>query len=147
MVTGMKKKKKKLRKPKLSTLKAKCWKLFSQYIRLRDADENGTVKCVTCGKLMFWEKDSAQAGHFIGGRGNAVLFDERLVHVQCYRCNKELRGNYVSYTLFMLTKHTIREIEEFQALKHKVVKFNVTDLQEKIDSLKVQVERQKSGLL
>ena len=125
-LTKRKKKKKKAKKIKLSTVKAKCWKLFSQYIRLSAADDNGIVRCVTCGELLFWRE--AQAGHFISGRTNAVLFDERLVHPQCMSCNIWQDGNYVAYTLFMLTKHTREEIEEFQALKHKTVKYSIPDL-------------------
>lgn len=117
---------KKPKKPKLSTVKNRVWALFSRYIRLKATDYRGLVECVTCGELMPYNQ--AQAGHFISGRNNAVLFDERLVHVQCRMCNIWLGGNYVAYTLFMLTKHTREEIEEFQALKHKTVKYSIPDL-------------------
>ena len=51
--------------PSISSLEDKLDVLFSKYIRRRHADEGGTVQCVTCGKLMHWEKDGAQAGHFV----------------------------------------------------------------------------------
>lgn len=131
------------KKPKLSTVKNRCWALFSKYIRLKAADECGTVECVTCGELMHWKE--AQAGHFIGGRTNSVLFDERLVHVQCRMCNIWLGGNYVSYTLYMLTKHTREEVEEFQALKHKTVKYSIGDLLDLESELKEKIKAYEQG--
>lgn len=32
-------------------LKAKLDKIFSEYIRLRDADNNGMVRCISCMKI------------------------------------------------------------------------------------------------
>jgi hypothetical protein len=125
---------KKIKKPKLSTVKNRVWSLFSRYIRLKAADENGYVECVTCGEVI--PMNEAQAGHFIGGRTNSVLFDERLVHVQCRMCNIWLEGNYVAYTLYMLKKHTVEEIEAFQALKHQTVKYTIGDLLEMEENLK-----------
>ncbi len=62
-----------------------------------------------------------QAGHYIDGRNNTVLYDEKLVHPQCLRCNVFLKGNKVSYTVFMANKYclTIEQIAEMDNLKHK----------------------------
>jgi len=37
---------------------------FSKYIRLKAADANGYVQCVTCGKAIPWNK-GCHAGHFV----------------------------------------------------------------------------------
>lgn len=62
-----------------------------------------------------------QAGHFISGRGNAVLFDERIVYTQCIGCNGNppygKGGNYVEYFRFMLDEWGLLMIDEFRALK------------------------------
>lgn len=70
--------------------KEAAWKAFSLYVRTRDK------RCVTCltGK-------ADQAGHFIDGRHNSVLFSEKGVHGQCYHCNVGLKGNKLEYFLFM----------------------------------------------
>lgn len=125
-------------KKKLSTVKKRVWVLFSRYIRLKNANHNGMVECVTCGELMHWKE--SQAGHFIGGRTNSVLFDERLVHVQCRMCNIWLQGNYVAYTLYMLTQYSREEIEEFIALKHTIVKYSVADLLAMEEGLKIKLK-------
>lgn len=63
----------------------KLWKVFSTYIRLRDADENGLCKCFTCGFTADWKR--FDAGHGIGRQHKATKYDERNNHAQCKRCN------------------------------------------------------------
>ena len=106
---------------KKKNLKAVAWGLFSQYIRRKYADENGFVKCVTCGVVRHW-KDRMQAGHFVDSRNNSVLFSEELVFPQCVSCNLFKKGNKVAYTLFMLEKHTKKEVEKMLTKKFKVKK-------------------------
>lgn len=118
-------------KSPLVKAKNKAWNAFSRYIRRKYANRNGQVKCVTCPKTACWEKEGMQAGHFIDGRNNTVLFDERLVYPQCYHCNVGLKGNKVAYTLFMLRKGFSQdEIDEFLILKNKVKKMSIADFQE-----------------
>lgn len=63
----------------------KLWKVFSEYIRLRDSDENGNVKCFTCGNIRHWTK--VDCGHGIGRQHKATKFHEQNNHGQCKRCN------------------------------------------------------------
>jgi hypothetical protein len=79
------------------------WPIFSKYIRLSYADWRGNVACCTCGATVPWKR--AQAGHFVPGRGNSILFDERNVHPQCYVCNIRLKGNPRKYEAFMRAKY------------------------------------------
>jgi len=104
--------------------KTKAWDAFSLYIRTRDCirftgdPEQGM--CITCKAKK--PRKELQAGHFVGGRGNAVLFNEQIVYSQCAYCNQKppmgLGGNYAAYTLFMFDEgYTRKEIEGFLALK------------------------------
>ena len=45
-------------------LKNKAWDLLSKIVRLESTDKNGYVKCVTCGKVAFWEKDGYASRSF-----------------------------------------------------------------------------------
>lgn len=122
------------KKPTLRNLKAKCWKLFSEYIRRKDADEGGTVHCYTCRRPIFWKE--AHAGHFVPGRTNAVLFNEDVVRPQCVGCNIFRGGAYHDYTLRMLDEVGREKVDELLALKHKTVKFTRADIEELIASYK-----------
>jgi len=73
-----------------STLTRKVDKWFSQYIRLRDTDDNGYGPCVTCGKTVFWKK--ADAGHFRTRAHLVTRWDERNVNLQCKYCNGPRAG-------------------------------------------------------
>ena len=86
----------------------KCvWKLFSHYIRLRDCIEttgtSSTGKCVTCGRTYPFGK--LQAGHFMPGRMDCILFEEQAVHAQCYRCNVTQSGMWPAYYIAMEKKY------------------------------------------
>lgn len=72
--------------------KAKLWKVFAKYIKLRD---NKT--CFTCGKKA--DGYALHAGHFIpkAAGGLALYFHEDNVHAQCAGCNLFLAGNQYIY--------------------------------------------------
>lgn len=63
----------------------KLWKVFSEFIRLRDADENGMCKCFTCGLVRHWKQ--MDCGHGIGRQHKSVKYSEKNNHAQCKRCN------------------------------------------------------------
>lgn len=110
---------KKKKSESLSKLKAKVWKLFSEFIRRRNADWRGYISCVTCHKKSHWK--GLQAGHFVGGRHSNLLFDLRNCHSQCYRCNCILHGNLIPYYEFMLKTYGQEVIDDLKA-KDKVCK-------------------------
>jgi hypothetical protein len=114
----------------LRTLKNSMWKLFSEYVRRKDADEGGTVSCYTCGKLMFWKE--SHAGHAIPGRHNAVLFDLDIVKPQCPRDNIFLGGRYEIFTTKLIKENGMDWWEEKLANARKVVKHTRADLEQMI---------------
>jgi hypothetical protein len=120
----------KKRQKSTSSLKRSLWKVFSEYVRRKDADEGGTVSCYTCDKLMFWR--DGQAGHAIGGRTNAVLFDDSIVRVQCVSCNVFRRGNYPIFTTKLIKENGMDWWEEKLANARKVVKTTRADLEQMI---------------
>lgn len=114
-----------MKKPKpLSSYKAKLWKIFSEFIRLRDSNLDGQAMCVTCDKWMPWKE--GQAGHFIQGRTNGILFDERNVHFQCAPCNIWKHGNLENYYPFMMDKYSQSVIDDLKRLKRQLVKLDST---------------------
>jgi len=101
-----------MKRTSISSLKKKAWKVFSEYIRQKYADWRGYATCVTCGAVKHWKE--LQAGHFIGGRRNSLLFDERACHPQCMPCNVWKHGDQIKYFRFMQRaygEHVIRELE------------------------------------
>ena len=117
-----------------SKLVKKLDAIFSQYIRLKDADEFGNATCFTCGKVDHWKK--LQNGHFQSRKHYATRWDEMNCQVQCVSCNmfkggeQFLFGKYLderfyvglSDTMFFKAKETVKfadfELEEM-ILKYK----------------------------
>lgn len=65
---------------------ADLWDIFSKYIRLRDADENGICTCFTCGRRTVWNKNT-DCGHGIPRQHKATKYNEQNNHAQCKKCN------------------------------------------------------------
>lgn len=112
-------------KSTLSSSKRKAWAAFSLYIRKRAADDYGMVKCVTCPNKKHYSE--MQAGHFIPGRNNAVLFSEDGVHPQCYGCNIGKGGNWPAYYEYMLKMYGQEIIDQLLNERHKVIKYTKAD--------------------
>lgn len=128
------------------TLRKEAWSSFSAYIRTRDClrftntPDNG--KCVTCNREYPYKK--LQAGHFIGGRTNAVLFDERIVYSQCYGCNIGKSGNYLEYFYFMESEIGRPAIDSLvKELKEKKISYSADDY---IDISKLYIEKREKLL-
>jgi hypothetical protein len=126
----------------LKSLKKKAWTLFSKYIRLRDClKTTGTTThgvCITCSRN--YPIESLQAGHFIAGRSNAVLFNEEMTHAQCYACNVGLHGNVLEYRRKIIEMYGPGSDErmEIESKQHK--KFTAQELEELIESLKMRIQ-------
>ena len=63
------------KKTELQKAKAKADRYFSLYVRQRDADENGNVRCCTCRAPHQWKY--LDAGHFQSRGHGATRYDEK----------------------------------------------------------------------
>jgi len=110
-------------------MKEKAWKEFSKWIRRRDLcrSDNGYQPCITCGTVKHYKE--LQAGHFIAGRTNAILFDERGVHAQCYGCNVGRYGNSVEYFIYMEKRYDRDTIDDLRRLRNTTRKYTLEELE------------------
>lgn len=117
---------------KISWVKEQAWRAFSKMVRVRDAlKTTGTTthsKCVTCSAR--FPITAMNAGHFLPGRRNAILFDDRGCHCQCVACNNYLCGNPVPYYKFMLKEYGEEVIEELRKKNLEQKQFTKPELQE-----------------
>ena len=132
-------------KPKhksIKRLKSEAWDIFSEYIRKRDClRTTGDIdwgKCITCQSLI--QRKAGDAGHFIQGRHNSILFDETCVHLQCRRCNRFLGGEPLKYRreiVRMYGEGYDIKLEE-QAMETK--QFTIPELEELKTSLRKKIK-------
>jgi len=111
-------------KRSLKKLKEKAWQTFSRYIRNKYS-VNGYVSCVTCGVRKPIKE--MQAGHFIDGRMNSILFHPQCVHPQCYICNIHKHGDKINYYKYMLKTYGQQVIDKLIDLSNTTVKFTEED--------------------
>ena len=109
----------------LSKAKKRAWKAFSKYIRLKNVDSSLCGICYTCGIVKPWQV--LQAGHGLGGRNNAVLFNERLVRPQCVGCNVFGRGQYQIFTRKLIDELGLEVYDQIVTQSRIPVKYKVSD--------------------
>lgn len=120
--------------------------VFSEYIRLRDANNNGFCKCISCGDM--WQWRIMQNGHYTDRRHIKTRYDERNCHAQCFNCNIGLRGNIEKYKRAIISKYGVQVLEELESAKRSFEKWTVADYQEKIVYYRDQVKiiRKEKGI-
>lgn len=59
--------------------------VFSQFIRLRDSDQNGYCRCFTCPVVRYWS--DMDCGHGHGRQHLGTKYNEQNNHAQCKGCN------------------------------------------------------------
>jgi hypothetical protein len=111
----------------LRRLKELVWVEFSKYIRYRETDFQGNANCVTCKRKYHWKL--LQAGHFVPGRRNSILYDERNCHAQCYGCNVGKHGDLLNYIDFMKERYGEEVIKELREKNRIDKQFTPDELQ------------------
>lgn len=138
--------KKKEKKESISELKKKLDDVFSKYTRLRNADDNGMVKCFTSDKIMHWT--CSQAGHFISRRKMGTRWNEINVQVQSVAENCFNQGNAPEFGRRIIEQFGIEEYEKLFQLAAATTKYNklfytslIDNYTEKVNELLNRYER------
>ncbi len=126
----MVRKKRKTTKTFREKAKDAAWKACSLYIRTRDCIETtGEPEwghCCTCGVLKHIKE--MDAGHYISGRSNSILFVDEGIHIQCRHCNRFREGRKDEYERFMLDKYGPELCEKLKNLKWIKKSFSLLEL-------------------
>lgn len=120
--------------------------VFSQFIRLRDSDCNGYIRCYCCGYAVHWT--NAHNGHFINRRHLGTRWHEINNNACCTPCNIYKNGNLDAYRERLVSKWSESIIDQLTMLKTSVIKFTDTELKDMIKHYKNEVKklRKEKGL-
>ena len=124
------------KKPTRSKLVKKLDTVFSQYIRLSNADNSGYCICVTCNKKFHWKE--IQAGHFMSRKHYSIRWDERNVKPQCVACNVYRAGEQYKYSLYLgnnLSKTLLEESRELRKFTNIELEEMIADYSERVKKL------------
>jgi 5-methylcytosine-specific restriction endonuclease McrA len=77
--------------------------VFSLWVRLRDSDDQGLVKCITCGTIAHYTQ--VDAGHFVTRENMGTRWEEENVNGQCRQCNRFKSGKQYEHGLAIDKKY------------------------------------------
>lgn len=86
---------------------------FQELRRWQEADPDGRVRCISCGKLL--DAGEAQGGHFVSRRIRATELEPDNVWPQCRQCNGPYGGNQAAYRsnlVALIGGDRVRRIED-----------------------------------
>lgn len=103
----------------LQTLVSDLDIIFSRYIRLKDADMFGNVKCISCPASGHYL--SMDCGHFISRSHMYTRFLEANCRPQCRHCNRIKNGNLPEFAkaLELERPGTIEQLQEQAKIIYK----------------------------
>tara|TARA_R110000824_G_scaffold10830_1_gene47398 strand:- start:3 stop:410 length:408 start_codon:yes stop_codon:yes gene_type:complete len=126
----------------ISKLKKELDAIFSLFIRLRDATDEGLVQCFTCRKVSHY-KSGMQNGHFQSRKHYSTRWDETNCQTQCVGCNMFRAGEQYKFAIALESKYGEGTAEELEWLARTIMKVSRIDYEEKITYYKDLVEKIK----
>ena len=110
-----------MKKKTTSQLKKQLDKLFSIYIRQRDASKIYALNdCVCCGITKHWSE--LQAGHYISRSHLSLRYDERNVWPCCVSCNIFKNGNMPAFAIFLENKFGKGILQKLDKIGREITK-------------------------
>ena len=126
----------------ITKLKKELDTIFSLFIRLKEATDEGLVQCFTCNKVSHY-KSGMQNGHFQSRKHLATRWDETNCQVQCVGCNMFKAGEQYKFAINLDAKHGEGTAEKLELLARTILKVSRIDYEEKITYYKDLVEKLK----
>ena len=127
-------------------LKKKLWGIFSKVIRMRNADENGYVKCISCEKVDHYK--NLDCGHYLPkSLGLSIYFEETNVAPQCTHCNRFRHGHQPKYALALIEKYgpeILEELDKKQRNPRQIKSWEYEELIEKYKKELLNLEARQS---
>jgi 5-methylcytosine-specific restriction endonuclease McrA len=116
--------------------------LFSEYVRLRDADENGIVTCITCGDKHHWTE--VDCGHLVPRGNMATRWKLENANGQCRLCNSTHDGKYDDHAAAVDRIHGDGTAQGLEQLGHWERHFAEHELQGMIEELRKEIKALKA---
>lgn len=111
---------KRCRKDSLKGLMQILDRVFSEYIRRRDAGGSEYAKCITCGTVKPWRE--GDCGHFICRNHLILRWEPRNANFQCPSCNRFKGGEQHLHGVAIDKKYGTGTANELQALSKYLFK-------------------------
>lgn len=130
----------------ITSLKNRLDRIFSVFIRIRDADNNGYCRC-----HKLWEDRALERGRLRTFR-QPVTYGYQIQREKLQRssrsCNRFDEGNNIGYAKGLINKYGIKVINELEVKKHSISKLSAFDYQLMIEDYKKRIKdlRDQKGI-
>ena len=114
-------------------------KVFSAYIRLRDAMSNGCFRCISCGKIKRFEQ--GDWGHYHSRIHMATRWEPDNCNMECRMCNRVSSDHLIGYRRNLIEKIGLDRVNRLEMMAHSQKHWMDFELQEKIDYFTKEVKR------
>ena len=135
----IKRKRSEKKSPSLSALVERLDKVFSKYIRLRDAMPSGLFRCISCGKIK--PIGQADCGHFHSRTHMSTRFDEDNCHAECRYCNRFSADHLIGYRENLIRKIGEQRFLLLEVKAHETRKWSHFELEQLVKYYKALVEK------
>lgn len=113
--------------------------VFSLFVRLRDADRQGTVSCFVTGERIYYK--DCDAAHFIDRAHMATRWEESNVHACTVDSNRYDPDHLEKYEKAMDKAMGHSWVMYLKTQSKMLTKFTAAELQEKIEFYKEEVKK------
>ncbi|MGB2259719.1 MAG: recombination protein NinG [Porticoccaceae bacterium] len=147
MQTSRKPVKRKKKQPTIAQEIDKAAVDMQKLVRMKAADDNGYVSCVSCGKVGHWK--TYDGGHFYSRRHTRLKLFLENCHPQCKRCNMLMGDPIVNdaYRRYMVEMYGERRVEAMKKLTYlPPAKYTREQVKEYRQDIKDQIKQQKARL-
>ena len=103
------------KKPIPRNIRTRCLTSFQKLRRMEEANDEGYVQCISCGKIFSWKE--VHGGHYIPRTVRTTELDPDNVWPQCNKCNTYLAGNIFGYRQNLLKKIGKERVERLENLR------------------------------
>lgn len=122
-----------------SYIKNTADKVYSRYIRIKEADRHGYCICVTCGVRKHWTE--MDAGHYVNRDRKATRYDDMNVHPQCVSCNRFKSGRGSAYAAHLVKRYGEGVILKLDTKSRKVKQYKLGDLKEMVKEWRAEIDK------
>ena len=102
-------------------------KVFQFYVRLRDAMPGGACRCISCGRVVPFDK--IQAGHFRSRKHMSTRWSEYNVNGECFSCNCIDGDHLLDYRRNLIRKIGEQRVQWIESYCHETQKWSDFELQ------------------
>lgn len=113
-------------------------RVFSLWVRLSRATEDGYGTCYTCGHQAHYKK--LQAGHYVSRYVKQLRYEVDNVKIQCPMCNIWKRGDLLTFRENLVRDLGEPRVLELEAKRKELFKPTRTFYEEKISHYKALLE-------